>query len=221
MSAAEFSSKIYKQVFIRCSCKKRRKFVFPESTVMEPRKLIEFLNIIEKLKCNTRHSWTSSGRQESVAEHSWRLAVMALLAADEFPEVDIEKVVKMCLIHDFGEAITGDIPSFLKTKQDEKTEDLAVAEILKLLPENIAGEFKELFFEMSELNTGESKLFKALDNMEALVSHNEAPIDTWLPLEYSENLTYGLENVSYSVYLKNLKEEIKKDSIKKMETSKE
>ena len=78
---------------------------------MQPRKLIEFLNIIEKLKCATRHSWTSSGRQESVAEHCWRTAVMALLVADEFPEVNIDKVVKMCLIHDFGEAITGDIPT--------------------------------------------------------------------------------------------------------------
>ena len=81
---------------------------------MKPREYIEFLNKIEKLKCNTRHSWTSSGRCESVAEHSWRLSVMALLCADEFPKLDIDKVVKMCLIHDFGEAVTGDIPSFFK-----------------------------------------------------------------------------------------------------------
>ena len=97
---------------------------------MQPRKLIEFLNIIEKLKCYTRHSWTSTGRQESVAEHSWRTAVMALLVADEFPDVDINKVVKMCLIHDFGEAITGDIPAFLKTKSDEDKEDSAVVDLL-------------------------------------------------------------------------------------------
>ena len=78
---------------------------------MDCQKYIEFLNVIEKLKCNTRHSWTSSGRQESVAEHSWRLAVMAMLCADEYPNVDINKVIKMCLIHDWGEAITGDIPA--------------------------------------------------------------------------------------------------------------
>ena len=187
---------------------------------IQPRNLIEFLNIIEKLKCNTRHSWTSSGRHESIAEHSWRTAVMALLVADEFPQVNIEKVVKMCLIHDFGEAITGDIPAFAKTKQDEVKEDLAVTNLLKYLPENIKCEFEKLFSEISRLDTWEAKLFKALDNLEALVSHNEAPLDTWLPLEYSENLIYGTENVAYSEYLKMLKEEINKDSVLKIEGSK-
>jgi len=183
---------------------------------MQPRKLIEFLNIIEKLKCHTRHSWTSTGRQESVAEHSWRLAVMALLVTDEFPQVDISKVVKMCLIHDFGEAITGDVPSFLKTEQDEAREDLATAELLALLPESLACEFCALFTEMSQRNTAESKLFKALDNLEAVVSHNEAPLDTWLPCEYSENLVYGAENTAYSAYLTLLREELKQDSIEKI-----
>lgn len=186
---------------------------------MQPRKLIEFLNIIEKLKCNTRHSWTSNGKQESVAEHSWRVAVMALLIADEFPGVNIEKVVKMCLIHDFGEAITGDIPAFLKTKQDEENEDSAINHLLELLPKHINNEFSGLFDEISKLNTPEAKLFKALDNLEALISHNETSIDTWLPREYSENLTYGTENVAYSEYLKALKEEINRDSIKKVENS--
>lgn len=69
---------------------------------MDPRKYIEFLNTVEKLKCNTRHSWTSSGRRESVAEHTWRLSLMALLCADEYPHLDINKVIKMCIIHDLG-----------------------------------------------------------------------------------------------------------------------
>ena len=87
---------------------------------MDNIKYIKFLNVIEKLKCNTRHSWTSSGRHESVAEHSWRLAVMAMLCTDEYPNLDINKVIKMCLIHDFGEAVTGDIPAFLKNEEDER-----------------------------------------------------------------------------------------------------
>ena len=144
---------------------------------------------------------------------------MALLVTDEFPEVNIEKVVKMCIIHDFGEAVTGDIPAFLKTKQDEEKEDSAITDLLKLLPVDIAGEFEGLFSEISERSTAEAKLFKALDNLEALISHNEAPIDTWLPREYSLNLTYGTENVAYSEYLKTLKEEINKDTIRKIENS--
>jgi len=182
--------------------------------------LIEFLNVIEKLKCNTRHSWTSSGRQESVAEHSWRLAVMALLVADEFPEVDSKKMLTMCLIHDFGEALTGDIPSFEKTNEDEEKERAAISTLLETLPEHIAQEFGALFEEMAERQSEEAKLFKALDNLEAVLSHNEASLDTWLPLEYTENLTYGTEAVAYSEYLRALREELKRDSIGKIECAK-
>ena len=183
---------------------------------MYPRELIEFLGIISNLKSNTRHVWTAEGRQESVAEHSWRLAVMALLIAGEFPQVDILKVVKMCLIHDFGEALTGDIPSFLKTKQDEEKEDLAIDELLSRLPESTACEFASLFAEMAELRTEESKLFKALDKMEAIIAHNEAPLSTWLDLEYTENQTHGTEEAAHFEYLKTLREELKKDTIKKI-----
>jgi len=178
--------------------------------------LIDFLAKIEKLKCNTRHCWTSSGRQESVADHSWRLAVLALLVAGEFPDVDIDKVVRMCLIHDFGEAVTGDIPSFLKTEKDEINETSAISDLLKLLPHDISHEFSLLFTEMEALNTSEAKLFKALDKIEALLTHNESPLETWLPLEYEENLTYGIDNASYSEYLKLLRDEIKRDTIKKI-----
>jgi len=183
---------------------------------MQARALIEFLGIIGNLKRNTRHVWAVNGRQESVAEHCWQLAVMALLVADEFPDVDIEKVVKMCLVHDFGEAITGDIPSFYKTKQDEKAEDLAIADLLKQLPDSISKEFSVLFSEMAELRTPEAKLFKALDKIEAIISHNESPLDTWLELEHTENLIYGEEDVKYSEYLTVLREELKQDSINKI-----
>ena len=76
---------------------------------MDYKDFLSILSVAEKLKCNTRHSDTSSGRRESVAEHSWRLALMAMLLEDEFSDVNISKVIKMCLIHDLGEAFTGDI----------------------------------------------------------------------------------------------------------------
>ena len=187
---------------------------------MHPKQLIAFLSAVEKLKCNTRHSWTSTGRQESVAEHCWRTAVMALLAADEFPGVDIEKVVKMCLIHDFGEAVTGDIPAFIKTKGDEERENAAVSDLLGTLPMGTADGFAELFEEMAGLATPEARLFKALDQLEALISHNEAPLDTLLEREYTENLTYGAESAAYSPYLTELREEINRQAIRKMEGGK-
>ena len=175
---------------------------------MEHRAYIEFLNAIEALKCNTRHSWTSSGRQESVAEHSWRLAVMAMLCADEYPNRDINKVIKMCLIHDFGEAITGDIPAFIKTEAHEKEEDLAVDKLLSLLPLGTREELTALFSEMRAMNTDEARLYKALDNLEAVIQHNESDISTWLPLEYDLQLTYGADKVGFSPYLQKLKAEL-------------
>lgn len=183
---------------------------------MKQRDYINFLNAIEKLKCNTRHSWTSTGRQESIAEHSWRCAVMALLCVDEYPEVDINRVVKMCLIHDFGEAITGDIPAFLKTASDEETEGRAVESLLSLLPDAMHREFSELFVEMEKLETPEARLFKALDNMEALVSHNEAPISTWIPEEFSLNLIYGEENAAWSEWTRELKAELNRETREKI-----
>ena len=187
---------------------------------MHPRQYIVFLNTIEKLKCNTRHSWTSSGRPESVAEHSWRLAVMALLCKDEYPNVDMDKVIKMCLIHDFGEAITGDIPAFLKTKAHEQDEEAAVETLLSMLPVTIKEEFSSLFAEMKTLSTDEAKLYKSLDNVEALISHNEADIATWLPREYEENLTYGQKNTQWSAWTRQLRDEVKQDSINKINQAK-
>ena len=83
---------------------------------MKPEILLAQLHLAERLKNTTRHCYTSSGRHESVAEHSWRLALMAYWISDEFPDLDMDKVIRMCLIHDLGEAFTGDIPVFLKKK---------------------------------------------------------------------------------------------------------
>ena len=73
---------------------------------MTPKEFLDILHIAERLKCGTRHSYTSSGRHESVAEHSWRISLMAMLLTTAFPEADMNKVIRMCLIHDLGEAVT-------------------------------------------------------------------------------------------------------------------
>ena len=145
---------------------------------------------------------------------------MAMLCRDEYPDVDIDKVIKMCLIHDFGEAITGDIPSFFKTDADEKEEENAILALLKMLPEEQGNELGILFEEMNELKSPEAKLYKALDNLEALISHNEADISTWIPKEYTENLIYGQENCEFSQWTKGLKAFIKSEAIEKMEKEK-
>lgn len=175
---------------------------------MQYSEFLSILSVAEKLKCNTRHSNTSSGRRESVAEHSWRLALMAMLLADEFPDTDINKVVQMCLIHDLGEAFTGDIATFDKTDADVKKEDRIYADWVETFPEVQKRQFKELLAEMGELQTKEAKLYKALDKMEAVIQHNEADISSWLPLEYDLQLTYGMAEVQFSEYMKGLKAHI-------------
>ena len=169
---------------------------------------ISILSVAEKLKCNTRHSDTSSGRRESVAEHSWRLALMAMLLEEEFPEVDINKVIKMCLIHDLGEAFTGDIATFDKTEADSQIEEDAYENWVVGFPEPQKSQFQVLLKEMMELTTEEAKLYKALDKMEAVIQHNEADIRSWLPLEYDLQLTYGEAEVQFSPYLTGLKKYI-------------
>ena len=183
--------------------------------------MLKFLSSIEKLKCNTRHSWTSTGRRESVAEHSWRLAVLALLVKDELPGINMDKVLTMCLIHDFGEAVTGDIPSFLKTAENERTEQAAVSQLLNLLSPTLKDHWQRLFDEMDALETPEAKVFKALDKMEAVIEHNEAALETWIPLEYKLNRTYGVQEAAEFEYLRQLRETVLQRTILKTKTAAE
>ena len=102
---------------------------------MDPRLLLQQLHLAERLKDATRHCYTSGGRHESVAEHSWRLCLMAWFLRDEFPELDMDKVLQMCLIHDLGECFTGDIPTFLKSNADTDKEDNLLLNWVATLPE--------------------------------------------------------------------------------------
>ena len=188
---------------------------------MEQRELLNFLHRLECLKTNGRHSTTVGGITETVAAHSWRLSVLALLVAPEFPEIDGNKLIRMCLIHDFGEAITGDIPSFLKTKDHEKTEDNAVQTLLGTLPEPQRGQLSAFFSEMDALESQEARIYKALDKLEAVIQHNESDISTWLPLEYDLQQTYAVENASEFPYLKQLRALMLEDTLQKIAKDKE
>lgn len=65
----------------------------------------------------------------------------------------------------------------------------------------------------------ESKIYKALDKMEVVLQHNEAPLSTWIPLEYTLNIDHSSEQVEFSNYLKNLKKELNNDSINKIQAT--
>ena len=183
---------------------------------MNTRDFLDILHIAEKLKDTPRHCTTSRRRVESVAEHSWRVSLMASLLKEEFPELDMDKVVHMCLIHDLGECFTGDIPTFVKTDADRATEDELLMEWVRSLPEGLSDRLSSLYREMEEQITPESKVFKALDKLEALIQHNESPIDTWSENEYALNQTYAFDVVSFSEWLSDLRRDILQDTLQKI-----
>ena len=171
---------------------------------MEARKLIEALSVAERLKDTTRHCYTKNGRHESVAEHSWMMTLMAFFMKDEFPEVDMDKVIKMCIIHDLGEAFTGDIPAFDKTSANEQEEEELLYNWVKTLPGNYTAEMTALYDEMARRETMEAKIYKAIDCLEALIQHNISDLSTWIPKEYELNKTYADDKVAFSEYLTDL-----------------
>lgn len=184
---------------------------------MIPSEYLQILHIAERLKDTPRHCTTSKRRIESVAEHSWRVALMAFLLRHQFADIDINKVVNMSLIHDLGECFTGDIPTFVKTDKDRQTEDSLLLQWLKTLPEEISTDFAALYAEMEAQQTPEAKLFKALDKLEALIQHNESPIDTWSANEYDLNKTYAFNTVAFSDWLTKLRHEIYDETMEKIE----
>lgn len=148
-------------------------------------KEIEFLSIAEKLKTELRHSWLSSNRQESVAEHSWRMALMVMRFAKRLDKpVDIEKCLKLAIIHDLAEAKTGDLPVFAllsaETKNAKHRNELrAMQQFKNLLNDKCGDDMFELWLEYEAQLTQESKFIKALDKLEVFLQHMEAPLSTW------------------------------------------
>jgi putative hydrolase of HD superfamily len=187
---------------------------------MNAREYLDILHVAERLKDTPRHCTTTNRRTESVAEHSWRISLMAFLLRHEFPDLDIDKVVDMCLIHDLGECFTGDIPTFIKTDDDREVEDSLLNRWVQSLPEELSKDIAELYKEMDAQETKEAKLYKALDKLEALIQHNESPIDTWSENEYELNKTYAFDTVSFSEWLTELRKAVLDDTLKKIDEGK-
>ncbi len=187
---------------------------------MQPRELLEILHVAERLKDTTRHCTSSHGRPESVAEHSWRTALMAFLLRGEFPALDMDRVTAMCLIHDLGECFTGDIPAFVKTDSDRETEDTLLARWVASLPAELSETMAALYAEMDAQQTAEAKLYKALDKLEAVIQHNESPLATWTENEYELNKRYAFDAAAFSDWLTALRREMLADTLEKIEKEK-
>lgn len=163
------------------------------------RGVLEFLRNAERLKTVTRSAYTTKGETESVAEHSWRVTLMAMLLASEFPDIDAARVVKMCVIHDLGEAIGGDVPAPVQARRRESGESQGKADaerrdlltLLEPLPKSFQGEIISLWDEYEAAQTGEARLAKALDKLETILQHTQGRNPSHF--DYRFNLGYGRE----------------------------
>jgi putative hydrolase of HD superfamily len=182
--------------------------------------ILGFLRVAERLKCELRHSWLSTGRQESVAEHTWQMALMALVTYRHLEQpVAIDRVLKMVLVHDLVEAEVGDVPFFETGSAKEKKSELEQAAITKIrgMLEPVTGsEIYELFQEYERLQSLEAKFAKALDNLEVQLQHNLADLKTWEEIEYGLVYTKMDRFCAHDRYLRELCAAVKQEAEEKM-----
>lgn len=145
---------------------------------------------------------------------------MAFLLKSEFPEADMDKVMRMCLIHDLGECFTGDIPTFDKTDEDRANEDELLGKWVSELPHELSEEMSSLYAEMEAQQTLEAKIYKAFDKLEALIQHNESPLETWSENEFELNKVYGFEAAAFSDKLTELRQAILDETMDKLNKEK-
>lgn len=146
-------------------------------------KQIEFIKEIDKLKYIFRKTkLINSDRPENDAEHSWHLAMMAIILAEHSNEpIDVAKVMKMVLIHDIVEIDSGDVFAYdtVKSHNNFDEELKAARRIFGILPAEQTEEFINIWQEFEEMKTPESKFARALDRLEPLLQNSSNNGGTW------------------------------------------
>ena len=160
--------------------------------------VLDFLRAAEALKTASRSGYTSAGERESVAEHTWRLCLMALVLRPGFPEVDFAKLIRICIVHDLGEAIGGDVPAPEQarrgaSKSADERRDLLT--LVASLPVEQRDEIVALWDEYESGATPEARLAKGLDKLETILQHTQGanPHD----FDYRFNLGYGRQHTEH------------------------
>ncbi|HYY29266.1 MAG TPA: HD domain-containing protein [Chthoniobacterales bacterium] len=160
--------------------------------MMDISQRLKFIREAERLKNVLRRAHTSEGRQESTAEHTWRLCLLAMVFEDQLPGLDFAKVLKMCVVHDLGEAIHGDVPAVMQKASDDKSqrERRDLLTLVEGLSPELCNEFLSLWDEYETATSAEAVAVKALDKLETLIQHNQG-INPPHSVDYVFNLTYG------------------------------
>ncbi|UII24002.1 HD domain-containing protein [Fulvivirga ligni] len=160
-------------------------------------KQIEFIKQIDQLKYIMRKTRLfNSDRHENDAEHSWHLAMMAIVLAEHADEkVDLLKVMKMVLIHDIVEIDAGDTFLYDNTKNHVNTEEelIAAKRIFGLLPEDQATDLIDVWQEFEAGETKEARFAKALDRLEPVMQNVSNNGGTWA--EYDVELSRVIDKI--------------------------
>jgi 5'-deoxynucleotidase YfbR-like HD superfamily hydrolase len=153
--------------------------------------VLKFLRAAERLKTTPRSGRTSAGRPESVAEHTWRLCLMAMVLFGSAADVDLARLLKMCLIHDLGEAIGGDVPAPLQQEVVDKAgrERDDLVQLVQPLPEALQQDVLDLWDEYEAASSREAVLAKGLDKLETILQHTQGRNPPGF--DYDFNLGYG------------------------------
>jgi putative hydrolase of HD superfamily len=162
--------------------------------------ILAFLRTAEGLKNTLRSGFTSSGRRESTAEHTWRLCLMAVVLREHFPDVDLGKLLRMLIVHDLGEVLQGDVPAPAQRGSAAKARERRdFAEVVRPLPAHVRQELLDLREEYEGATTPEARLAKGLDKLETILQHTQGqnPAD----FDYAFNLEYGQAYTSADPWL--------------------
>lgn len=189
------------------------------------KKQMEFSLEIDKEKNIFRQtSLSGHGRKENDAEHAWHMAIMAYILREYAnEEVDITKVMLMCLIHDIVEIDAGDTYAYdaegLKTQKAR--EDAAKQRIFSMLPDDQKTEFISLFDEFEQAESAEARFAHSMDNLQPLLLNNSNGGSDWIEHGVRADQVYGRQQgtrpgseILYELTDKIIKENIDKGSLK-------
>lgn len=178
---------------------------------------LEFIRQAERLKDVIRSGHTSGARQESTAEHSWRLCLLAMVFQDGLAGLDPLRVLQMCVVHDLGEALGGDVPAIERDAYPDK--GAAERRDLLLLAASLDAPARDrllaLWDEYEAAATPEARAVKALDKMETILQHNQGanPPD----FDYGFNLDYGRRYASADPLLAALRARVDAETARRIE----
>ncbi len=145
---------------------------------------LDFIRELDRLKTVQRQTWLmDTSRKENSAEHSWHIAIMAMVLSEYAPDggVDVNRVIQMLLVHDVVEIDAGDTFCYDKSavSGQHTREQAAARRLFGLLPEDIGRRFKALWDEFEARQTPEARLANALDRLQPILNNYHTGGKSW------------------------------------------